>query len=88
MAEYYRTTPDEVRSSLEQQGGEGTIENNLRTRKSVEALIGKVKVVESEWIDEAAAAETADGSTEDKPKKATKKSPAKKSAKKAASKEG
>jgi trigger factor len=81
MADYYRTTPDEVRKSLERQGGDGTIENNLRTRKSIEALIAKAKVVEGEWIDEAAA-EAADEPTEAKPKKAAKKkAPAKKAAK-------
>jgi len=54
MAEYYRATPEELRKSLEQQGGEGTIENNLRTRKSIEALIAKAKVADGEWIDEKA----------------------------------
>ncbi|MEO8574813.1 MAG: hypothetical protein ABI481_12665, partial [Pyrinomonadaceae bacterium] len=86
MAEYYRTTPDELRKSLESQGGEGTIENNLRTRKSIEALIAKAKVTEGEWIDEAAeaaaAAAVAEGASEtaeEKPKKAAKKkAPAKK----------
>ena len=52
MAEYYRTTPDEIRESLERQGGTGTIDNNLRTRKSIEALIAKAKVTSGEWIDE------------------------------------
>ena len=81
MAEYYRATPDELRKSLERQGGEGTIENNLRTRKSIEALIAKAKVVDGEWVDESlveAAAEPED----EKPKKAPKKkTPAKKAAK-------
>ena len=83
MAEYYRATPDELRKSLEQQGGNSTIENNLRTRKSIEALIAKAKVTEGEWIDEAAAAEAApESKEEDKPKKAQKKkAPAKKAAK-------
>lgn len=81
MAEYYRATPDELRKSLEQQGGEGTIENNLRTRKSIEALIAKAKVADGEWIDEKAAGEAAE-SKEEKPKKvAKKKAPAKKAAK-------
>ena len=86
MAEYYRTTPDELRKSLEAQGGEHTIENNLRTRKSVEALISKANVVDGEWIDEAAAAEAAGEPKESKPKKAAKKAPAKKVAKKASGK--
>ncbi|HEX6123951.1 MAG TPA: trigger factor [Pyrinomonadaceae bacterium] len=82
MAEYYRTTPDEVRQSLERQGGTGTIENNLRTRKSIEALIAKAKVVEGEWIDETAAPEAGAEPGEEKPKKAAKKkAPTKKAAK-------
>ena len=81
MAEYYQTTADEVRKSLERQGGDGTIENNLRTRKSIEALIAKAKVVDGEWIDETAAEAVAE-SKEEKPKKAPKKkAPAKKAAK-------
>jgi trigger factor len=87
MAEYYRTTPEELRKSLESQGGEGTIENNLRTRKSIEAVIAKAKVTEGEWIDEAAQAAAAaeavsETAEEEKPKKAAKKkAPAKKAAK-------
>ena len=81
MAEYYRTTPEEIRSSLERQGGDRTIENNLRTRKSVEALIAKTKVVDGEWIDESAAPEAVEVA-EEKPKKAAKKkAPSKKAAK-------
>ena len=52
LAEYYKTSADEVRASIEKQGGTGTIHNNLRTRKAIEALISKVKVVEGDWIDE------------------------------------
>ncbi|MEO8042994.1 MAG: trigger factor, partial [Acidobacteriota bacterium] len=82
MAEYYRSTPEELRKSLEQQGGEGTIENNLRTRKSIEALIAKAKVADGEWIDEKAAAAVSESRKEEKPKKAAKKkAPAKKAAK-------
>ena len=58
MAEYYRTTPDELKRSLEKQGGARTVENNLRTRKTIEALIDKAKVTEGPWVDENA--ETAD----------------------------
>lgn len=87
LAEYYRTTPDEIQKSLERQGGERSIENNLRTRKSVEALIAKAKVVEGEWIDESIA-ETTAAAEEDKPKKvAKKKAPAKKAAKASGQKE-
>ena len=84
MAKYYQTSPDEIRESLEGQGGGGTIENNLRTRKSIEALIAKAKVVEGAWVDEnvAGTAEATDAAEAEKPKKAAKKkAPAKKAAK-------
>ena len=84
LADYYRTTPDEIRNSLEKQGGGSSIENNLRTRKSIEALISKAKIVDGEWIDESAEAQQAveAASGEEKPKKAAKKkAPAKKTAK-------
>ena len=82
MAEYYRATVEELQKSLEQQGGTSTIENNLRTRKSIEALIAKAKVTDGEWIDEAAEEVSAESKEEEKPKKASKKkAPAKKAAK-------
>ena len=81
MAEYYQSTPEEVRKSLERQGGSSTIENNLRTRKSIEALIAKANVVDGDWIDENAAGAPVEEKA-DEPKKATKKkAPAKKAAK-------
>lgn len=85
MAEYYRSTPDEIRQSLEKQGGSiENIQNNLRTRKAIEAVIAKVKVTEGEWVDESAAAAAnvqADANTEEeKPKKAPKKKKAAKDA--------
>lgn len=52
MAEYYRTTADEVRKSFDKQGGLDNIKNNLRTRKAIEALILKAKVTEGPWVDE------------------------------------
>ena len=53
MANYYRTTPEEIRASLaKQQGGEENIANSLRTRKSIEALVKHAKVTDGEWIDE------------------------------------
>lgn len=77
MAEYYRTGVDEIKQSLEKQGGEDSIRNNLKTRKSVEAVIEKVKVVDGEWIDPEAAAtaattEAGSAPKEEKPKKAKK----------------
>jgi len=79
MAEYYRSTPEEVKESLAKQGGNGAIENNLRTRKSIEALVAHAKVTDGPWVDENIASTEA---AEDKPKKpAKKKTAAKKSAK-------
>lgn len=77
MAEYYRTGIDEIKQSLEKQGGEDSIKNNLKTRKSVEAVIEKVKVVDGEWIDPetaamAAATENDAVGKEEKPKKSKK----------------
>ncbi len=51
MANYYRTTPDEIRASLEKQGGEANIANSLRTRKAVQALFDNAKISQGEWID-------------------------------------
>jgi trigger factor len=76
LAEYYRTTPEEVRESLVQQGGTAAIENNLKTRKSIEALVAKAKVSDGPWVDESIAAEEggeAESAAEEKPKKAAKK---------------
>lgn len=69
LAEHYRATPEEIRESLNKQGGEATIKNNLRTRKSIEVLVAKAKVTDGEWKDPSAAAEEAEP---EKPKKATK----------------
>lgn len=68
LAEHYRSTPEEIRESLTRQGGEDTIKNNLRTRKSIEAIVAKAKVTEGEWKDPSAE-NAAEG---DKPKKAAK----------------
>ncbi len=80
MAEYYKASMDEIRESLEKQGGGvDNIRHNLRTRKTIEAVIAKAKITEGDWIDESVA-----GSEEEvKPKAAAKKkAPAKKAAKK------
>ncbi len=76
LAEYYRSTPEEVLESLAKQGGTATIENNLKTRKSIEALIAKAKVTDGPWVDDSLG-DVASGSevevkTEEKPKKAAK----------------
>ena len=64
MADYYRTSVDEIRASLQKQGGEENIRNNLRTQHAIEAMIGKAKVVDGEWVDEKLAAAAAGDSAE------------------------
>lgn len=77
MAGYYRASTDEVRESLEKQvGGVDSIRNNLKTRKSIEAVVAKAKVTDSPWTDETAVDEAADK----KPKKAAKSKAAPKNA--------
>lgn len=80
MAEYYRSTKDEIRESLEKHaGGLDSIRNNLKTRKSIEAVVEHAKITNGEWVDETVGhAEPAE--KEKKPSK--KKTPAKKAAKK------
>ncbi|MBK9527123.1 MAG: hypothetical protein IPO41_02080 [Acidobacteria bacterium] len=68
------------------EGGIDNIRNNLKTRKSIEAVIANAKVTEGEWIDETVgqptAAEAVTDEGEKKPKKAAKKKePAKNSVK-------
>ena len=70
LAAHYRVTPDDIRDSLKKQGGENSIANNLKTRKSIEALVAKAKVVEGEWKDPSA--EPAAEEKPEKPKKAAK----------------
>ena len=52
MAAYYRATPEQIRASLSQQGGENSIADRLRSRKSVDKLIDKAKITDAEWVDE------------------------------------
>jgi trigger factor len=77
LAEYYQSTIDEVKESLAKQGGTGTIENNLKTRKSIEALIAKAKVTDGPWVDDSLGDIVAESEAEEKPKKAAKAKPAK-----------
>jgi trigger factor len=70
IAEYYRTTADEVRKSFEKENGLAQIRNNLMTRKSIEALVSKAKVTEGDWVDEAVGKPKAEKA--EKPKKAAK----------------
>ncbi len=81
LAEYYRSSKDEIRESLEKQGGGvDSIRNNLKTRKSIEAIVAQATIKTGDWIDESLghAAEPAEEKTK---KPAKKKAPAKKAAK-------
>lgn len=72
MAMYYRTTPEEIRKSLTQNGGEQNIASNLRTRKAVDAIFKNAKITDGEWIDETKAVEENSETAEtvsDEPKK-------------------
>jgi trigger factor len=61
MSRYYGVSPEEIRASLsQQQGGENSIADRLRSRKSVEALVNQAKVTEGEWIDESQQPEIAE----------------------------
>jgi trigger factor len=67
MAEYYRSSADEIKQSLEKQGGGvDNIRNNLKTRRSIEAIVAKAKITDGDWIDENA------GQVEEKPEKTKK----------------
>ncbi|MEO7659031.1 MAG: trigger factor, partial [Pyrinomonadaceae bacterium] len=81
MADYYKASREEIRESLEKQGGGvDNIHNNLKTRKAIEAVVAKATISNGEWIDESSVQPEVEG----KPKKvAKKKEPAKKAAKKA-----
>lgn len=80
MAEYYRVSVDEVRESLEKQGGgTGNILNNLKTRKSIEAVIQHAKIVVGDWVDESVEQPE---QVEKTKKPAKKKAPSKKAPKK------
>ena len=74
LAEYYRATPEQIKESLEKQGGTGTIENNLKTRKSIEAVVAKAKITDGPWVDESlgGVSEEAEAEVKEKPKKTAK----------------
>lgn len=84
LADHYRATPDDIRDSLMKQGGENTITNNLRTRKSIEALVANAKVTEGEWKEPSAEGEPEaekPKAAKAKPKPTETKEPKKKTAK-------
>jgi trigger factor len=77
MAGYYRASADEIRESLEKQGGGvDSIRNNLKTRKAIEAVVAKAKVSDGPWIDENQEAVSEENPTatekREKPKKSAK----------------
>ncbi len=55
MAANSRVTVEEVKSHLEKHGGEANINDRLRSRKAVDALLDQAKITDGEWIDPAAA---------------------------------
>jgi trigger factor len=70
MATYYRITAEEIRTALQNQGGEQGIADRLRSRKSVEAVYSKAKITDGEWIDESQiATDEPEPVKEEKPKK-------------------
>ena len=76
MSQYYRSSPEEIRESLEKQdGGIDNIRNNLKTRKAIEAVVAKAKITDGEWVDE----HMGETAPDEKPKKPAKKKAAKKS---------
>lgn len=75
MAEYYRTTPPEMRTTIEKQGGIDNIKNNLKTRKAIEALIDKAKIADGPWVDESIGEPKADDKQENEEKPPAKKKP-------------
>ena len=81
MADYYRAGVDEIRKSLETQGGGlDNISGNLKTRKTIEAVVAKANVADGPWVDEKAAAEVKAEATPREEAKPKKKAPAKKKA--------
>jgi trigger factor len=89
MASYYQVTHEKMMETLNEQGGEAMISNNLRTRKAVEALVAKGSITDGEWIEESQQEADSDAvssdAAEDEPKE--EKEPAKKEKKKKKKKE-
>jgi FKBP-type peptidyl-prolyl cis-trans isomerase (trigger factor) len=52
IAQYYHSTPEEIRTSLTKHGGENSIADRIRSRKAVEVLVENAKITEGEWIEE------------------------------------
>lgn len=52
MAQQYQMTEEQLKETIDAQGGSNMIANNLKTRKAVEALVEKASVTEGEWAEE------------------------------------
>jgi trigger factor len=52
MADHYKSSLEEIRTTFEKQNGLVSIKNNLKTRKAIEALVENAKVIEGDWVDE------------------------------------
>jgi FKBP-type peptidyl-prolyl cis-trans isomerase (trigger factor) len=50
MADYYKASVDEVRDSIEKQDGLENIRHNLKTRKTIEAIMAKAKITDGPWV--------------------------------------
>jgi len=90
LSEYYRVSPDEIRAAIVRDGGEEEIKNNLKTRKTIEAVVSHAKISDEPWVDEAedaAMAASAEAETEEKPVKKAKTASKPAGGKKAKSKE-
>lgn len=76
MAAHYSVTPEHIRETIEKQNGLAEIRNNIKTRRSIEALIDKAKVTDGPWVDEhaekAAVEEAPDTGKKSPPKKKAK----------------
>lgn len=83
MSGYYQVSIEEMMKTLEEQGGAAMVSNNLRTRRAVEALVGKANVTDGEWVEES----TEEAAEEDSKEKAKKPKKAKKAKKAKAGKE-
>lgn len=83
MAAYYKASDEEIRESLEKQGGGvDNIRSNLKTRKTIEVVMAAAKISEGPWVDESApAADGPDIKAADKKEKSKKPAVKKKAAK-------
>ena len=62
LAESLGQTPEQVRDALTKQGGERSIADRLRVRRTIEFLTENARVTEGEWREEEAPAEAASSS--------------------------